>query len=95
MIGHIIRLKVLEGKEAELEALVSQLMKDVAVNEPSSIYDVRHVRDEPRTYLYFISFPDQAANDRYLTADYHTEMSQKALALLDGDPIFEDLDSFT
>lgn len=94
MIGQVIRLKVKEGKESELETLVSQLMRDVASNEPGSIYDVRRVRDQPRTYLYFISFPDQAAYDRYVAADYHTEMSPKALALLDGDPIFDDLDAF-
>lgn len=94
MIGQIIRLKVLEGKEAELESLVSQLMRDVVAHEPGSIYDVRRVRGAPRTYSYFISFPDQAAFDRYMTADYHTEMSPKALALLDGDPLIEDLDEF-
>ena len=94
MIGQIIRLKVKEGKEAEFEPLVSNLMKGVSDNEPGSIYDVRRVRGEPRTYFYFISFPDQAAYDRYMAADYHTEMSPKALALLDGDPIFNDLDTF-
>ena len=94
MVSQIILIKVIEGKEAELEALVSQLMQDVAANEPGSIYDVRRVRDQPRTYFYFISFPDQASYDRYLNADYHTQMSPKALALLDGDPIIEDLDPF-
>ena len=94
MIGQTIRLKVIEGKEAELEALVSQLARDVAANEPGSIYDVRRVRGEPQTYFYFVSFPDQAAYDRYLSADYHRQMSPKELALLDGDPIFEDLDAF-
>ena len=94
MIGQIIRLKVHKGKEAELEALVSQLMLDVVSNEPGAIYDVRRVRGQPQTYFYFISFPDQACYDRYLAADYHTQMSPKALALLDGDPLFEDLDSF-
>ena len=94
MIGQIIRLKVHKGKEAELEALVSQLMLDVKSNEPGSIYDVRRVRGQPQTYFYFISFPDQTGYDRYLTADYHTQMSPKALALLDGDPSFEDLDFF-
>jgi hypothetical protein len=29
-----------------------------------------------------------------MAAEYHTQMSPKALALLDGDPIFEDLDTF-
>ena len=94
MIGQTIRLKILMGKEQEFEALVAQLMRDVAANEPGSIYDVRKVRGTPLTYLYFISFPDQAAFDRYMEADYHTQMSPKAVALLDGDPVFEDLDDF-
>ncbi len=94
MIGQTIRLKVKAGKEAEFEALVAQLMRDVTSNEPGSIYDVRRVRGEPRTYFYFVSFPDQAGLDRYMAADYHTQMSPKAVALLDGDPIFEDLDAF-
>lgn len=95
MIGQIIRLKIKPGTEEEFESLVSQLMIDTTTNEPGSIYDVRRVRGQPLTYFYFISFPDQAAFDRYMTADYHMQMSPKALALLDGDPVFEDLDSFT
>ncbi len=94
MIGQVIRLKVQAGKVDEFEALVSQLMRDVTEHEPGAIYDVRRVRGQERTYLYFISFPDQAAFDRYMNADYHTQMSPKALAVLEGDPIFEDLDTF-
>jgi len=94
MIGQLIRLQVQAGKVEEFETLVSQLMRDVVANEPGAIYEVRRVRDTPRTYVYFISFPDQAAFDRYMTADYHTEMSPKAVALLDGDPVFEELDHF-
>ena len=94
MIGQTIRLKIKEGKEAEFEALVAQLMSDVTSNEQGSIYDVRRVRDAPLTYFYFISFPGEAAFDRYMAADYHMQMSPKALALLDGDPVFDDLDTF-
>ena len=54
MIGQTIRLKIREGAQVEFEALVARLMKDVTENEPGSIYDVRRVRDEPQTYLYYI-----------------------------------------
>lgn len=94
MIGQIIRLKIQKDKVTEFEALVGKLMADVTANEPDSIYDVRRVRGEPLSYLYFISFPDQAAFDRYMSAEYHTDMSPKAIAMLDGDPVFEDLDAF-
>ena len=92
MVTVTIRLKVQEDKVAEFEGLVSQLIRDVHANEPDAIYEVRRVRGEPLTYLYFLSFPDQAAYDRYSDADYHTSMSPKAVACLDGDPVFEEHD---
>lgn len=94
MIGQIIRLKIKEGMETDFEPLVTQLAKDVMANEPGSIYDIRRVRGQPLTYFYFISFPDQAAYGRYMEADYHTQMSPRVVCMLNGDPIFEDLDSF-
>ncbi|MFN3233456.1 MAG: antibiotic biosynthesis monooxygenase [Alphaproteobacteria bacterium] len=92
MVSMMIRLKVLPDKVSEFEPLVAQLMRDVAANEPGSIYEVRRVRDEPCSYVYFLSFPDQAAYDRYAAADYHMQMSPKALACVDGDPVFADLE---
>ena len=92
MIGQLIRLKVKADKVEAFETLVKQLMLDVTSHEPGSVYDIRRVRDEERTYVYFISFPDQAAFDRYMEAEYHTRMSPQAVAMLDGDPVFEDLD---
>lgn len=94
MIGQIIRLKIQEGKEDAFESLVAQLAKDVAANEPGSIYDIRRIKGEPLTYFYFISFPDHAAYNRYMTVDYHQQMSPKAVAMLDGEPVFEDLETF-
>ncbi len=94
MISQSIRLKIMPGTQTEFEALVPQLMRDVASNEPDAIYDVRRVRDQPLTYFYYFKFPDQAGYDRYMAADYHTQMSPKASALLDGDPEFLDLDRF-
>ena len=95
MISSSIRLKVLADKVDEFEGLVAGLVRDIYANEPGAkVYEVRRVKDQPLTYLYFLSFADQAAFDRYSSADYHLQMSPKAVACLDGDPIFEDLESF-
>lgn len=94
MITQSIRLKIKAGTQPEFEALVTQLMRDVAANEPDAVYDVRRVRGQPLTYFYYFKFPEQAGYDRYMTADYHTQMSPKATALLDGEPEFFDLDTF-
>ena len=31
---------------------------------------------------------------RYMSAEYHTSMSPKAMDMLDGDPVFEELEAF-
>ncbi len=90
-----IRLTILPDKVEEFEGLVAQLVRDVHANEPGvKVYEVRRVKNDPLTYVYFLSFEDQAASDRYSAADWHTQMSPKATACLDGAPIFEDLESF-
>lgn len=95
MSSMLIRVKVLSDKVAEFEALVAQLVKDVAAQEPDpKTYEVRRSQEDPLSYVYFISFKDQAAFDNYSNADYHTQMSPKAIACLDGDPIFETLERF-
>jgi quinol monooxygenase YgiN len=95
MISSAIRLKVLPDKVEEFEGLVAQLVRDVYAHESGAeVYEVRRVKDEPFTYVYFICFADQAAFDRYSVADYHMQMSPKAVACLDGEPVFEDLESF-
>jgi quinol monooxygenase YgiN len=95
MISSIIRLKIQADKVAEFEALVAQLVRDVHQHEPGvQTFEVRKVADEPLGYFYFLSFEDQAAFDRYSSAEYHMTMSPKAVACLDGDPVFEDLESF-
>ena len=94
MIGQTIQLSVKAGMVDAFEALVSKLMRDVSKNEPEAIYDVRRIRGLERNYLYFISFPDQDAYDRYMSAPYHLKMSPKATAMLEGEPVFEDLDCF-
>jgi quinol monooxygenase YgiN len=95
MKSSTIRLKVLPEKQAEFEVLVSQLVRDVNANEPDpKIYEVRKSQDNPLEYFYFLSFTDEAAQQSYQDANYHTTMSPKAVACLDGDPEFVEYDSF-
>jgi len=95
MISSTIRLKIQADKVEEFEALVAQLVRDVHAHEPGlQTYEVRRVKGQPLTYFYFLSFQDQAAFDRYAAAEWHMKMSPKAVACLDGDPVFEDLESF-
>ena len=95
MVGMLIRLKVLAHKVAEFEALVSTLVANIHANEPEpKFYEVRRVADQPYTYVYFIAFKDQAANDAYANAPYHRDAAPAIMACLDGDPIYEKLEAF-
>ena len=89
-----MRVKILPDKVAEFEALMAQLVRDAA-NEPGvKVYEVRRVKDQRLTYVYFLSFEDQAAFARYSAADWHTQAAPKILACLDGNPVIENLVSF-
>ena len=90
-----VRLTILPDKVQEFEGLVAPLVRAVHANVPGvKVYEVRRVKSDPLTYVYFLSFKDQAASDRYSAADWHTQVSPEILACLDGAPIFEDLESF-
>ena len=95
MIGMLIRLKVLAHKVAEFEALVSTLVANIHTNEPEpKMYEVRRVVTQPRAYVYFVAFKDQAANDAYANASYHRNAAPAIMACLDGDPVYEALEAF-
>lgn len=95
MFRMLIRLKVLDHKIVEFEQLVSTLVANIQANEPEpKIYEVRRVVDQPRTYVYFIEFKDQAANDAYANALYHQNAAPAIMACLDGDPVYETLEPF-
>ncbi|MEN3952058.1 antibiotic biosynthesis monooxygenase [Iodidimonas sp. SYSU 1G8] len=95
MIEMLIRLKVAEGKVEEFEALVAGLVADIYANEPDpKLYAVRKVAGAPRTYVYFISFTDKDAYDRYVNAPYHKQVAPPIMACLDGDPVYETLEGF-
>ena len=95
MYRMLIRLKVLEGKVDAFEQRVRALVNNIHAIEPEpKIYEVRRVVDQPRTYVYFIEFKDQAANDAYANAPYHQNAAPAILECLDGDPVYETLEPF-
>ncbi len=88
------RLDVAQGREAEFEALVSQLVRDVHANEPGQVFEYRKTRGDRPQYILFMSFDDEAAFARYSSAPWHTGVSPAIMACLDGPPNGEPLDVF-
>ena len=91
----LITLKIHPGREAEYDGLQKQLMKDVAEFEPGAeVFQVRRSAEDPLRYVFFISFKDDVAQQRYMDAEYHTTMSPKAFDCIDGEPVIENLVDF-
>jgi quinol monooxygenase YgiN len=91
----LITLKIHPGREAEYDGLQKQLMKDVAELEPGAeVFQVRRSAEDPLRYVFFMSFKDDAAQQRYMDAEYHTTMSPKAFDCIDGEPVMENLVDF-
>ena len=88
------RLKVAADKQAEFERLTSQLVRDVAENEPESIFEYRRGIEDPLTYVLFLSFDDEQAFQRYSTADYHTGASGQIMECLAEAPVPDELERF-
>ena len=62
MIGVIAVLKVAEGKNAEFEAIFTDLAKQVRANEPGNIaYQLTKSRTDPQIYKVLELYTDQAA----------------------------------
>lgn len=95
MPSRLVRARIKPGREAEFQALQRQLMDDVAAREPGAeVFEVRQSEDEPLTYVWFMSFTDDSAFERFTSAPYHTHMTPKALDCIDGDPVMEQLVDF-
>lgn len=88
------RLKVAPDKQAEFERLTSQLVRDVAENEPESIFEYRRGVEDTLTYVLFLSFDDEQAFQRYSTADYHTGASGQIIECLAEAPVPDELERF-
>lgn len=66
MIGAVAELTILEGKNAEFEAVARELEAAVNANEPGVLlYKLFKVRDVPGTYIFMEQYADQAAVDAH------------------------------
>ncbi|MFN0093840.1 MAG: putative quinol monooxygenase [Dehalococcoidia bacterium] len=88
------RLKVKPESQAEFEALVSQLVRDVHANEPGHVFEYRRSKADALTYILFLSFFDEAAFKRYGEAPWHRGASPAIMACLAEPPVAEHLDTF-
>ena len=94
MIGVIAILKVLDGKNAEFEAIFAELAAKVRANEPGNrFYQLTRSRADANTYKVLELYRDQEALTAHRGTDYFRELGRKMAPCMAGRPEVELLDA--
>jgi len=93
MIGIVATLKVQEGKNAEFEAIFTELSGKVRANEPGNLlYQLTKSRADPNTYKVLELYQDQDAVAAHRVTDYFRELGRKMGPCMAGGAEVEMLD---
>jgi quinol monooxygenase YgiN len=81
----IATLKIKAGMEAEFERLQQELAQLTHQHEPGTlVYDVIKHREQPRTYVVYGRFKDEAAFQYHQTTAFHDRLVPPIMACIDG-----------
>ena len=93
MIGVIATLTVAEGKNAEFEAIFTELAVQVRANEPGNIaYQLTKSRANPQVYKVLELYTDQDALATHGQTEYFKAAGPKLGPCMGGRPEIEYLD---
>ena len=93
MIGVIATLTVAEGKNAEFEAIFTELAKQVRANEPGNVaYQLTKSRSNPQVYKVLELYVDQDALTSHGQTDYFKAAGPKLGPCMGDRPEIEYLD---
>ena len=93
MIGVIATLTVAEGKNAEFEAIFTELAKQVRANEPGNVaYQLTKSRSNPQVYKVLELYADQDALTSHGQTDYFKAAGPKLGPCMGSRPEIEYLD---
>jgi quinol monooxygenase YgiN len=83
MMAFIARLVVKAGKEKEFEDLQKKLHALTHEHEPGTlVYDFLKHREEPRTYVVYSTFKDEAAFQAHQESSFHDDLVPPILECL-------------
>ena len=94
MIGVVAKLTIAEGKEAEFEAVATELMAKVKANEPGVLtYQLYRNKGAVNEYIFMEQYADQASLEAHGKTDYFTAAMPKIGGCLAGAPDLQYFDS--
>ena len=86
MMAVVARIRVVQGKDAEFEAVMKELQGKVRAQEPGCLqYDICRAR-EPNSYTIMERYQDEQALKDHSASPHVAEGIQKVMPLLDGGP---------
>jgi quinol monooxygenase YgiN len=89
----IATLGIKQGRETEFERLQKELSELTHANEPGTlVYDVIKSRDQPRTYVVYARFKDEAAFQAHQASPFHDRLVPPIMACVEGDMDLKMLD---
>lgn len=89
-VGVIARLKIQEGKNAEFEAIFTELQAAVRANEPdNNFYSIHISANDPQTYVVLEQYASQEALDAHGKTDHFRTIGAKMGGCMGGAPEIE------
>jgi len=86
MMSFIAKLYIKEGREEEFEELQIKLAKLTYEQEPDTlVYDLLKHRDEPRCYVVYSSFKDEAVFETHQASSFHDDLVPPIMDCLEGE----------
>lgn len=90
MIGLIVNLQIVAGREAEFETAFKKQAKGVHADEPGNkLYEIFRSRKEPNKYVALEIYTDEEAIKAHRNAPHMVANRETMAALIDGKPTFE------
>jgi quinol monooxygenase YgiN len=93
MIGAVATLTVVDGKQAEFEAVAKELVAAVNANEPGIIlYRLFKQQGSDVTYVFMEQYKDQGAVEAHRAAEHFKTIGRKMGPFLAGAPVVTRMD---
>lgn len=85
----IAKLKAQEGKEAELEKVVTDILSKVKAEEGTLVYNFNRSISDPTVFVFYEKYVDQEALNIHSSTPHFKEMSAALGSLLAAPPEIE------
>ncbi|GAA5064923.1 putative quinol monooxygenase [Nocardia callitridis] len=94
MIAVIAEITVAEGRSAEFESVVGDLIAQVKANEPGNVtYQLVRAQDDPTHYRFFELYVDKDALEAHGKSEHFRAAGRLMAPLLAGAPKIEYFDA--